>query len=93
MRAVWKGVELANSAYTIVLEGNHYFPPESVEKAFLKLSQLHSLCVWKGEASYYNIEVEGEALENAAWFYPAPKPEAENIKNYIAFWGDIEVLR
>ena len=74
-----------------MVEGNHYFPPEAVKKEFLKESDTHTTCPWKGLASYYNVVVEGEVNEDAAWYYPDTKPAANKIKNYIAFWKGVEV--
>ncbi len=85
MKAVWKGKVLAESDKTEVVEGNHYFPPESVNKEFFKETQTHTTCPWKGDASYYSIEVDGEVNEDAAWFYPNPNEAAKQIKNYVAF--------
>lgn len=92
MKAVWKGTLLAESNQTIVIEGNHYFPPESVNKDFLEDSDHRSRCPWKGLAYYYHIVVEGQKNENAAWHYPEPSEAAKEIKNYVAFWKDIEIL-
>jgi len=91
VKAVWKGKVIAESDETEVVEGNHYFPPESINKGFLKQSDTRSTCPWKGEAHYYDIEVDGETNKDAAWFYPEPKEEAKNIKNYVAFWNGVEV--
>lgn len=81
---------------TIVIEGNHYFPPNSVNKNFLVPSNHHSVCYWKGEASYYDVVVDGEANKNAAWYYPSPDPESlgvagEDYSNFVAFWYGVEV--
>ena len=91
MKAIWNDQVIAESDKTIVIEGNHYFPPESVKKEFLKDSDFHSTCVWKGEASYHNLEVDGESNENAAWFYPEPNEAAKEIKGYLAFWNGVKV--
>ena len=91
MQAIWNGVVIAESADTIVLEGNHYFPVESVSMKFMKSSDTHTSCPWKGEASYYSIEVVGEKNNDAAWYYPDAKPEAKNIEGYVAFWRGVEV--
>lgn len=85
MKATWNGTVLAKSDDTIVVEGNHYFPPEAVSKEFFKSSNTHTTCPWKGEASYYSVEVKGEENKDAAWYYPEPKEAAKNIKNYVAF--------
>lgn len=89
--ATWNGVVLAESDATEVVEGNHYFPPASIKQEFFKPSDTHTSCFWKGTASYYSIDVNGELNQDAAWYYPDPKPKAENIKGYIAFWKGVEV--
>jgi uncharacterized protein (DUF427 family) len=91
VKAVWKDKVIAESDVTIVVEDNHYFPPEAVKKEFLEDSDSHTTCPWKGLASYYNIVVEGEINKDAAWYYPDPKPAVSKIKNYIAFWKGVEV--
>ncbi|PJF35700.1 MAG: hypothetical protein CUN49_09255 [Candidatus Thermofonsia Clade 1 bacterium] len=91
MKAIWNGAVIAESDQTIVVEGNHYFPPESVNRAYLRPSSTHTVCPWKGTASYYTLEVNGQANPDAAWYYPDPKPAAANIKGYIAFWRGVKV--
>ncbi|PJF42073.1 MAG: hypothetical protein CUN50_05515 [Candidatus Thermofonsia Clade 1 bacterium] len=91
MKAIWNGAVIAESDQTIVVEGNHYFPPESVNRAYLRPSSTHTVCPWKGTASYYTLEVNGQANPDAAWYYPDPKPAAANIKGYIAFWRGVQV--
>jgi len=91
MKAIWNGVEIANSDDTIVVEGNHYFPPDAINKSYFKESTTHSTCPWKGEASYYDVAVNGEVNKDAAWYYPEPKPAAAEIKNRIAFWRGVKV--
>ena len=91
VKAVWKGKVIAESDKTEEVEGNLYFPPDSIKKGFLKESSHHTTCPWKGEASYYDVEVDGEVNENAAWCYPEPKEGAKQIKNYVAFWNGVEV--
>ena len=91
MKAIWNGTVIAESDETVVIEGNHYFPPDSVNREFLKPSGTHSSCPWKGEAGYYNVEVDGKVNEDAAWFYPEPKPAASQIKDHVAFWKGVEV--
>jgi uncharacterized protein (DUF427 family) len=91
MKAVWNGVVLAESDQTIVVEGNHYFPPESVKREFFKDSETQTICSWKGTASYFSVHVEGEVNRDAAWYYPAPKDAASQIKDHIAFWRGVEV--
>jgi uncharacterized protein (DUF427 family) len=90
-RAIWKGEILAESDRTIVVEGNHYFPPDSIDWKHFQTSDTHSTCPWKGLASYYDIQVNGAVNKDAAWYYPAPKEAAEQIKDYVAFWRGVEV--
>ena len=90
-KAVWKGVVLAESDAGIVVEGNYYFPPESVHREYLRESSTHTRCPWKGTASYYDVVVNGAANEDAAWYYPSPSPAAEKIKGHIAFWRGVVV--
>jgi uncharacterized protein (DUF427 family) len=90
-KAIWKGTIIADSADTVVVEGNHYFPPESVHSQFLRPSETHTQCPWKGTASYYDIEVNGERNRDAAWFYPDPFSAASQIKDRIAFWKGVRV--
>ena len=92
MKAVWNGVMLAESDATIVIEGNHYFPPESIHRDYFADSATHTTCSWKGEASYYHVVVEGKENADAAWFYPNPKDAASEIKDYVAFWKGVEVV-
>jgi uncharacterized protein (DUF427 family) len=91
MKATWNGAILAESDRTIVVEGTHYFPPHAVERGFLQSSDTHTVCPWKGEASYLAIAVEGETNPDAAWFYPSPKPAAAEIKDYVAFWRGVKI--
>jgi uncharacterized protein (DUF427 family) len=91
MKAVWNGVTLAESDKTIVVEGNHYFPPDAVKREHFQPSDTHTTCHWKGEASYFTVAVDGQTNEDAAWFYPAPKAEAAEIKDYVAFWHGVKV--
>ena len=91
MRATWNGAVLAESDETIVIEGNHYFPPDSINRAYFSESETHTRCPWKGLASYYTVEVEGERNKDAAWFYPDPKEAASEIKDHVAFWRGVEV--
>ena len=90
-QAIWNGAVLADSDQTEVVEGNHYFPPDSIRREYFQGSEHHTVCPWKGTASYYDVVVEGNANPQAAWYYPDPKPEAANIKNYVAFWKGVEV--
>ena len=91
MKAVWNDEILAESDKTIVIENNHYFPPQSLNRKFFKKSDSHTHCPWKGDASYYTVEVNGKQNRNAAWFYPEPMKAAEAIKDYVAFWKGVEV--
>ena len=90
-KAIWNGQVIAESDNTKIVEGNHYFPADSIKQEFFTRSDTRTICPWKGEASYYNIEVNGKTNADAAWYYPSPKSEAANIKNYVAFWKDVEV--
>ena len=89
--ASWKGVELAHNEDYEVVEGNIYFPANSVRAEFFRPSDTETFCPWKGTAGYYHIEVNGEINQDAAWFYPVTKDAAKNIQGYIAFWRGIEV--
>lgn len=91
-KAIWNGVVIAESDQTVVVEGNHYFPPNSINKEYFKESSQHTTCPWKGLASYYDIEVNGEKNSGAAWYYPNPSSAAANIKDQIAFWKGVEVV-
>jgi len=91
MKAIWNNTVLAESNKTINIEGNQYFPANSIKKEFFTKSDLHSTCPWKGEASYYNVVVDGLTNENAAWYYPETSQLAESIKGYVAFWRGVEV--
>jgi uncharacterized protein (DUF427 family) len=93
MQAIWNGEIIADSADTVVVEGNHYFPVDSVNMAFMKPSGTHTSCPWKGEASYYSIEVGGKLNIDAAWYYPEPKEAASNIQRRVAFWKGVEVRK
>ncbi len=91
VRAVWNGAVLAQSGDTIIVEGNHYFPPDSVSQELFATSDEHTMCPWKGTASYYDVVVDGERNAGAAWFYPTPLPAAEQVKDYVAFWRGVKV--
>ncbi len=91
MKAIWKEATVAESDKTIVIEGNHYFPPETIIKEHFQPSDTHTTCPWKGEASYYNVVVNGEVNKDAAWYYPDPKAAAAEIKDYVAFWKGVKV--
>ena len=92
-KATWNGVTLAEAEETAVqlVEGNVYFPPETVNREFLKESQTHTVCPWKGTASYYDVVVDGEVNKDAAWVYPVTKPAAEHIAGHVAFWKGVSV--
>ena len=90
-RAVWNDVVVAESAATVVIEGNHYFPPDAVESEYFEESSLHTVCPWKGVAGYYDIVVNGSRNAGAAWFYADPSPAAADIKGYVAFWRGVRV--
>jgi uncharacterized protein (DUF427 family) len=92
-KAIWNDVVIAETDKFEVVEGNIYFPPESVKMEYLKPSDTHTTCHWKGVASYYTIDVNGVVNKDGAWFYPDPKPAAANIKGYIAFWRGVSVER
>jgi uncharacterized protein (DUF427 family) len=89
--AKWNGQIIADSNETIEIEGNHYFPPNTINKEFFKDSNFHTICSWKGKANYYSIEVDGKTNTDAAWYYPEPKSLADGIKDYVAFWRGVEV--
>jgi len=91
VEARWNGAVIARSDDTVVVEGNHYFPPEAVERALLRPSDTTSVCPWKGTAHYYSLAVDGRENRDAAWFYPETKQAADNIRGRIAFWKGVEV--
>ena len=90
-KAIWNGVVLAESNKCEVVEGNQYFPPDSINKQYFQESSTHTSCPWKGQASYYTIEVDGQQNKDAAWYYPTAKDKAKNIEGYIAFWKGVKV--
>jgi uncharacterized protein (DUF427 family) len=92
MRALWKNVVLAESDDTVVVEGNHYFPAGSLKREYFRDSDHHSICPWKGTASYMDVVVGDEVNANAAWYYPTPSEQATQIKDRMAFWRGVEVL-
>jgi uncharacterized protein (DUF427 family) len=91
MKATWNGATLAESDDTVVVEGNQYFPRESINTEYFHDSSLHSTCPWKGEASYKTVVVDGKENPDAAWYYPEPKDAAAEIKDHFAFWRGVEV--
>ena len=92
MKAIWNGQVLAESDQTIEIEGNQYFPPDSINKKYFKPSTHTSVCPWKGLASYYSLEVDGSTNTDAAWYYPKPKEAAREITGYVAFWRGVSVV-
>lgn len=91
MKATWNNELIAESDDTIVVENNHYFPKKSVNTDYIRASDTHTHCPWKGEASYYTLEVNGKENKDAAWYYPHPKEAAENIKDRVAFWKGVQI--
>ena len=91
MKATWNGAVLAESDKTVVVEGNHYFPSDSIKKQYFRDTSTHTICPWKGEASYYNVVVEDQVNKDAAWYYAEPKPAADEIRNRVAFWRGVKV--
>ena len=89
MKAIWHNEVLAESNDTIVVEGNHYFPPDAINREYFRQSDTHTTCPWKGKASYYDIVVNGNVNKDAAWYYPESKEAARQIKDYIAFWRGV----
>ncbi|GAA5502767.1 hypothetical protein Dxin01_02514 [Deinococcus xinjiangensis] len=92
MKAIWQGAVLAQSADTVVVEGNHYFPADSLHREYFVPSGTHTTCPWKGEASYYSVRVGEQENKDAAWYYPEPKQAAENIRGRVAFWKGVQVV-
>ncbi len=92
-RAVWNGAVLAESGHTVKVEGNHYFPPESLHREYLTGSPATSTCPWKGQARYYHVSVDGKTNRDAAWYYPQPSPAASKIAGHVAFWHGVRVER
>ena len=92
MKAIWNGTTIADSDDTVVVEGNHYFPDSSLNSEFLKRSATHTHCPWKGIASYYHVVVDGKSNEDAAWYYPEPKPAASQIAGRVAFWKGVQII-
>jgi uncharacterized protein (DUF427 family) len=91
MRVTWNGAVIAESDDTVVVEGNHYFPVDSVDRSVLRESRTTSVCPWKGSASYWSLEVDGSTNRDAAWFYPQPSPAAAQIRDRVAFWKGVTV--
>ena len=91
MKAIWNDTVIAESNDTVVIEGNHYFPVESIKKEYFTPSESHTVCPWKGTASYYTITIDGKTNTDAAWYYPDPSALANGIKNRVAFWKGVKV--
>ncbi len=92
MKAIWRSTVIAESSDTVVVEGNHYFPADAVDKKFLLPSNTKTTCSWKGQASYHSLFVDGDANPDAVWFYPDPKEAAADIKGRLAFWKGVQVV-
>ncbi len=92
MKAIWNGTVLAKSDDTVVVEGNHYFPADALDKDVVVPSGHTSVCSWKGTASYYSLAVDGKRNDDAVWYYPDPKPEAEQVRDRVAFWKGVQVV-
>ncbi len=90
-KAIWNNQVIAESDKTVVVEGNHYFPPDSVKQEFLRASNTRTTCPWKGEASYHSLDVGGKQNPDAVWHYPEPKSAAAEIKNHLAFWKGVRI--
>jgi len=90
-KAIWNGAVVAESDRCEIVEGNHYFPPQTVKREYLGESSTHTECHWKGTCSYYDVVVDGKANRDAAWYYPDTQPAADNIKGYIAFWKGVKI--
>ena len=90
-KAIWNGTVIAESDHTEIVEGNHYFPANTIKKEYFQESNQHTICPWKGEASYYTIVIDGQENKDAAWYYPSPKPAAKQIKDHVAFWRGVKV--
>ncbi len=92
MKAIWNDKVLAESDETIIVEGNHYFPPQVINEEYFQESNSHTVCPWKGTASYYDVVINGDVNRNAAWYYPSASPAAKNIEGYVAFWHGVRVV-
>jgi len=92
MKAIWNNKIIAESDETVIVENNHYFPVESIQKAYFKDSNTHTSCPWKGVASYYHLEVDGKENRDAAWYYPEVSELARDIKGRVAFWKGVEII-
>ena len=92
MKAIWKDTVIAESDDTVVVEGNHYFPAAALRREHVEPSERHTICSWKGQASYYSLAVGGERNPDAVWYYPAPKPGAEAVAGRVAFWNGVQIV-
>jgi uncharacterized protein (DUF427 family) len=92
MKAMWNDEIIAESDETVVVEGNHYFPRTSLREDVLRDSDTHTVCPWKGRASYYSLELNGQTSQDAVWYYPEPKPDAKAVRDRVAFWKDVKVV-
>lgn len=92
MKAIWNNTVIAESDQTKVIEGNHYFPPEAIKQEYFKESATHTHCPWKGQASYYSLDVDGNTNPDAAWYYPETSELAKEIKGYVAFWKGVSII-
>ena len=90
-RAIWNGTVIAESDHCVVVEGNQYFPPDAVKREYVRASDTHTTCPWKGVASYYDVVVNGKVNRDAAWYYPEPKEAARQITDHVAFWHGVNV--
>lgn len=93
MKAIFNHQIIAESDKTLSVEGNQYFPPESIKMEFINKSQTNTVCPWKGTASYYDITVDGSTNKDAAWYYPNPSSMADKLKDYVAFWRGVEIIK
>lgn len=93
MKAIWNNTIIAESDKTIEVENNFYFPPDAIRSEFFQLSDTHTICSWKGKASYFHLQVGDASNPDAAWFYPHPKAEAAQIKDHVAFWKGVEIQK
>jgi uncharacterized protein (DUF427 family) len=93
MKAIWNNSIIAESDETVIIEGNHYFPPHAIKQEYFKPSNTHTVCPWKGTASYYNVDVNGKTNQDAAWYYPKASEMAKGIEGYVAFWKGVEVTK
>ena len=91
MKATWNGAVVAESDNTIVVEGKHYFPADSIKSEYFSPSGMHTICGWKGTARYYDVTVNGDTNKDAAWYYPETKEDAKNIEGYVAFWKGVQI--